>query len=121
MSNQILFGDDVRYKNGLVYPVKTINADFEISNTNGPNGGHNYALLCTSDNITVFLPITSVTGMEEGRVYYIKSVSGSVSPNITVYSSDSTVNGNTEGTFIDSERGAITVMYSATEDEWNII
>lgn len=43
MSNQILFGDDVRYKNGLVYPVKTINTNFEISNTNGPNSGHNYA------------------------------------------------------------------------------
>lgn len=78
-------------------------------------------ILCTSDSITVFLPITSVTGMEEGRVYYVKSVTGTTNPAITVYSSDSTVNESTDGVIIDSERGSITVMYSATEDEWNII
>jgi hypothetical protein len=50
--SQILFGDDVLFKNGIVFPVQGVSGTtYDIISTFGSDGENDYALVCTN---TVF-------------------------------------------------------------------
>lgn len=120
--SQILFGDDVRFKNGIVFPIQCITiTDYYITNTSGPNGGHDYAIVCThTDTVTVNLPITEVNGLENGRTYKIIDGSGAITPNIIINAVNQNINGSTTA-IINTGRNSLTIMFTNVTSEWRII
>lgn len=91
--SQILFGDDVRFKNGMVYATRTISASGTdvLTNSSGDDGFDNIIIVTTDGPVTIKLPTTAGNGMEEGRMYYIINGAGG---NITVDGAGNNVNGS---------------------------
>lgn len=119
--SQVLFGDDVRFKNGVVYPVSNASTTpYNISNTSGPNGGNEYAVVVTNSSaFTVNLP-SDTNGLENGRKYEIIAGTGNTVPNITVDGGPHTING-AETVTITQARNTLTLMFTNATSEWHII
>lgn len=120
--SQILFGDDVRFKNGIVFPIQgATGTTYDITTTSGPDAGHDYAIVCThTDAVTVNLP-SDQNGLEDGRSYQIIAGTGDIVPNIVVNAGAySQINGASDA-IINSVRDSITIMFTNTTSEWHII
>jgi hypothetical protein len=119
--SQILFGDDVRFKNGIVFPIQgATGLTYDITPTSGPDGGHDYAIVCTNTGaVTVNLP-SDTNGLEDGRSYQIIAGTGATAPNITVDAGAYNINGNSTAV-INSARDSITIMFTNATSEWHII
>lgn len=120
--SQTLFGDDVRFKNGIVFPIQAAtDTTYNITSTSGQDGGHDYAIICThTDLVTVNLP-SDQNGLEDGRSYQIIAGTGAITPNIVVNAGEhSQINGASDAT-INTVRNSITIMFTNATSEWYII
>lgn len=118
--SQILFGDDIRFKNGIVFPITVTNSSaYNITSTSGPNGGNDYAIVCTTTDTVVNLP-SDQNGLEEGRTYQIIAATSDVTPNITINGGDHNINGESN-IIINAARNTVTIMFTNATSEWHII
>ena len=124
--SQILFGDDVRFKNGIVYPIQaTDSTTYNITNTSGPDGGHDYAIVFTSTSaITVNLP-DNTEGLEDGRVYNIIDGSGDRTNPITINAATGTTinkdGGTPSSTIIGGAYNSLELLYINITSDWRIV
>lgn len=120
--SQILFGDDVRFKNGIVFPVQgATGLTYDITSTSGPDGGHDYAIVCTNTGaVTVNLP-SDTNGLEDGRSYQIIAGTGATTPNITVNAGQYFQINGASDIIINTPRESVTIMFTNATSEWHII
>lgn len=124
--SQILFGDDVRFKNGIVYPIQvTNNTTYNITNNSGPNGGNDYGIIVSNTNqVNINLP-SDDNGMDNGRIYNIidgtgTTRSGGINDIIINPCSGITIN-NEGNTNITGAYNSLTIMYISNTSDWRII
>lgn len=119
--SQILFGDDVRFKNGIVYPIQgTSDTTYNITEVSGENNSNEYGLIILNSNpVTVNLP-SDQNGLENGRTYQIIAGTEDIAPNITIDAGSNTINGATTA-IINTARTSLTIMFTNATSEWHII
>lgn len=130
---RIFIGDDFEFQNGIIFPYQTVNGNFTITSTSGPNSGQSYAIGVNTSSlaITITLPTGNTTDALSakvlGRVYYIFDIGNNASiNNITINANNNgTIEGNRTLT-LNGNCNSITIICISMGDEdeggvWKII